>query len=105
ISPSTLPSMLKSSLPVISPFTCKLAPSRAAAPLDVDGYPGSIGFIAIDFASQFGGCVFAGVVADFSGAAARASGSGFFSLVPHIWPSLGPKATLIQQSALRAEGL
>src|SRR6266700_2974003 len=32
MSPSTLPSMCRSSLPEISPFTCKLAPSRAVEP-------------------------------------------------------------------------
>src|SRR5487761_176974 len=90
ISPSTLPSTLKSSLPVISPLTCRLAPSRAAAPLDgVEECMGSFEFIAIDFASQFGGSVFAGNAADFSGTAGLAGGSGRLSLVPHIWPLLG----------------
>src|SRR5579864_252698 len=104
MSPSTLPSTFKSSLPVISPFKCKLAPSRAAAPLDgVDGY---IGSLAICFASQFCGSVFAGVAAHFSGTADFAcspgragspgracslarDGCGFLSLLPHIWPSSG----------------
>src|SRR5271169_6004401 len=43
--PSTVPSISKSSFPVISPFTCRLEPSRAVLPELVFGYVGSFGAI------------------------------------------------------------
>ena len=46
MSPSTLPSTWRSSLPVISPFTCRLWPSRAGVPLcGAGGRNVSFGFI------------------------------------------------------------
>src|SRR5580704_285028 len=81
--PSTLPSMARSSLPVISPFTCRLAPRRAV-PV-VDGYVLSKG--AIVFASPENEDV-DGVTATAGlgccGTGGLAGASGFLS--PHIDP-------------------
>src|ERR1700722_11121251 len=81
-SPSTLPSIARSSLPVISPFTCRLAPSRAV-PV-VEGYV-VVSKGAIFFASpenDDGVAVTAGL--GCSGISCLAGASGFLS--PHIYP-------------------
>src|SRR5579862_1585518 len=50
-SPSTLPSMCRSSLPVISPFTCRLAPRRAVPLALAEPVVGYVSSGAIVFAS------------------------------------------------------
>src|ERR1700733_11711622 len=83
-SPSTLPSMARSSLPVISPFTCRLAPRRAVPlPLDDAGYDESIG--AIVFASpEMDVPPDTAFVLGCCGSGGLAGASVFLS--PHIYP-------------------
>src|SRR5579872_1653986 len=88
-SPSTEPSMTRSSLPEISPLTCKLAPSRAVARSAV-APSGRIASVLIALVpSQVAGAGFGGCFAGrfrISGCAAGGP-SGF--LLPHIGPPKG----------------
>src|SRR5579883_471923 len=88
-SPSTEPSMTRSSLPEISPLTCKLAPSRAVARSAV-APSGRIASVLIALVpSQVAGAGFGGWFAGrfrISGCAAGGP-SGF--LLPHIGPPKG----------------
>ena len=82
INPSALPSICKSSFPEISPFTCRLAPSRAPARSDkvVRGRTGSI-LVRVSF--QDDGTGFDGLVPgglETAGCVARTS------LSPHMIP-------------------
>src|SRR5277367_6785570 len=76
--------MARSSFPVISPFTCRLAPRRAVPlPLDDAGYDESIG--AIVFASpEKDELPDATFVLGCCGSGVLAGASGFLS--PHIYP-------------------
>src|SRR5271168_3089824 len=89
ISPSTEPSISRSSLPEISPFTCRLDPSRAVARSAVapNGRIASV-LIAV-VPSQVAGASFGGSFEyKFLGSGCAACGvSGF--LLPHIGPPQG----------------
>src|SRR5437588_8027067 len=90
INPSTEPSIKRSSLPVISPFTCRLDPSRAVArsPVAPSGRMASV-LIAV-VPSQVAGADFGNeLVAKFFGSGcATCCVSGFLTF-PHMKPPKG----------------
>src|SRR5271165_5868836 len=87
--PSTDPSIIRSSLPEISPFTCRLGPSRAVARSAVapNGLIASVLIAVVPSkvaAEAFGG----GFIGKFFGSGRAGRGvSGF--LLPHIGPPKG----------------
>src|SRR5205823_11331978 len=87
INPSTEPSIRRSSLPVISPLTCRLDPSRAVArsPVAPSGRMASV-LIAV-VPSQVAGADFGnGFVAKFFGSGCAIGCVSGFLTFPHIEP-------------------
>src|SRR5712664_235480 len=90
ISPSTDPSINRSSLPEISPFTCRLAPSRAVARSAVAPNGRIASVLIAGLSSQAAGAGFGDLfVCNFFTSGCPACGASGF-LLPHIGP---PKET------------
>src|SRR5271167_1184251 len=91
--PSTDPSISRSSLPEISPFTCRLGPSRAVARSAVapNGLIASVLIAVVPSqvaAEGFGGGLFEKFLTSFTSGCAGCGVSGFL-LLPHIGPPQG----------------
>src|SRR5580765_3959687 len=96
MSPSTLPSTCKSSLPEISPLTCRLAPNRAEPPGVVG--KGRIASVLMVLPSTDGATGLTGLVSgpfDGPGTDASAASPSAF-LFPHIGP---PRSAFLANNA------
>ena len=118
--PSTLPSMCRSSLPEISPFTCKLAPSRAVEPGGVVAQRahciGAHSFILPCWTKQASlGCL--DFVPEPLAQPGQPVAAFLVFLFPHIWPSsvsrqlpvawlwTGVRDTLVCQFQIRSKSI
>src|SRR5580704_7880910 len=88
--PSTLPSMCRSSLPVISPLTCRLPPSRAVPLLVVEGYVESKGAMVLASPEKDDALTFGAELGCCCGSGCLAGVSPPFLSPPHIYPPSGP---------------